>query len=188
MYIPRHESEDQGFVIGFVVGLLLFWSSLFIMFLESFVMFTLASKVKFWPWAFLRTFAERLFSSCDLTPLSSRGFWSTSNVSRLGLDVVQAKWAILSELFALQLPLTHLGGWLRLGKYKSNPVKKLGTTKIYYTHWILLFWYAGGKGKTWYLPTSLLELVISTRHKEPASLGSQSEPMCNSSPTYTLKF
>ena len=49
MYIPRHESEDQGFVIGFVVGLLLFWSSLFIMFLESFVMFTLASKVKFWP-------------------------------------------------------------------------------------------------------------------------------------------
>ena len=52
MYVPRHESDDQDFgvvlEVGFVVGLLIFWPFVFI-FLESFVVFILASKVKLLP-------------------------------------------------------------------------------------------------------------------------------------------
>ena len=124
MYVPRHESDDQDFgvvlEVGFIVGLLICWVFVLI-FLESFVVFILASKVELLPPSFMRKFVERLFFPSNsivvlnLGPVfpelkpSWWGCWSTSNVSRLGLsDVEQSEWAILSLLFDLQLPSTHL--------------------------------------------------------------------------------
>ena len=64
MYVPRHESDDQDFgvvlEVGFIVGLLICWVLVFI-FLESFVVFILASKVELLPPSFMRKFVERLF-------------------------------------------------------------------------------------------------------------------------------
>ena len=69
LHVPRHESEDQDITVvlkvGIIVGLLIFWAFVFV-FLECFVIFILASNVKLWPWAFIRTFEERLFSCFEL--------------------------------------------------------------------------------------------------------------------------
>ena len=116
LHVPRHESEDQDcpvvLKVGLMVGLLIFWAFVF---LESFVIFILASNVKLWPWAFIRRFEERLFSCFEFWPLSNSVVWrlwfsSSSNVcsTRPWVDLEQALWAILSVLPALQLPSTHL--------------------------------------------------------------------------------
>ena len=69
LHAPRHESEDHDITVvlkdGLVVGLLICWSFVFV-FLECFVIFILASNVKLWPWALIRTFEERLFSCFEL--------------------------------------------------------------------------------------------------------------------------
>ena len=99
-----------------MVGLLICWAFVFV-FLESFVIFILASNVKLCPWDFIRRF-ERPFPWFEFWPLSNSVVcWLFPGVkcpssngcsTRLWVDVEHVLWAILSVPLDLQLPSTHL--------------------------------------------------------------------------------